>query len=480
MPLPALQDLAPIFPEMFLALAAMLLLMYGVFRKSSDDESAGWIAIVLLIVTGALIVRQDPGTAQLFEGAVIVDDFARFMKLLILVGSAFAIILSFDYLKDAKILKFEFPVLVLLCSLGMLLMTSANNLISLYLALELQSLAIYVLAAFRRDSVFSAEAGLKYFVLGALSSGLLLYGCSLIYGFTGTTSFAGIASVLQGGERSIGLIFGMVFLLTGIAFKISAVPFHMWTPDVYQGAPTPVTAFMAAAPKVAAFAMLIRVVQDVFPAVGSDWKQIIVVLSVASMVLGAFAAIGQTNIKRLMAYSSIGHVGYALVGLATGTPQGVQGVMIYLAIYVVMTLGTFACILAMRRESGHVEDIAELSGLSRHKPMLAFMLAMLLFSMAGIPPLAGFFAKFYVFLAAIEAGLFWLAVVGVVTSVVSAFYYLAIIAKMYFQEPAADFEPMTGKLRFVLGVTGIITLFLFIPLNVLVVAAEAAARSLFL
>ncbi len=479
MPLPALDHFAPIFPEMFLASATMVLLMYGVFRGGEDSETAGWLAILLIIVTGVMIVGQGAGTEQLFEGAVIVDDFARFMKLLILGGAAFALILSFDYLRGAGILKFEFPVLVLLSTVGMLLLASANNLISLYLALELQSLALYVLASFRRDSVLSAEAGLKYFVLGALASGLLLYGCSLIYGFTGTTSFSGIAAVLQGTERSIGVIFGLVFILTGIAFKLSAVPFHMWTPDVYQGAPTPVTAFFAAAPKVAAFAMLIRVVLDAFPAVSPDWQQIIIAISVASMALGAFAAIGQTNIKRLMAYSSIGHVGYALVGLAAGTPQGIQGILIYLVIYVVMTLGTFACILAMRREDGHVEEISELVGLSRHKPMLAFMLAMLLFSMAGIPPLAGFFAKFYVFLAAIEAGLFWLAVFGVVTSVVSAFYYLAIIAKMYFQEPAAEFEPMTGKLRFVLAVTGIITLLLFIPIDFLVQAADVAARSLF-
>jgi NADH-quinone oxidoreductase subunit N len=479
MPLPALDQFAPIFPEMFLAAAAMLLLMFGVFRSEDDSETSGWFAIILLVLTGIMILGQEPGTQKLFDGAVVVDDFARFMKLLILAGSAFAIILSFDYLRGAQILKFEFPVLVLLSCVGMLLLTSANNLISLYLALELQSLALYVLAAFRRDSVLSAEAGLKYFVLGALSSGLLLYGCSLVYGFTGSLSFDAIAAVLQNNQRSIGLIFGLVFLLTGIAFKLSAVPFHMWTPDVYQGAPTPVTAFFAAAPKVAAFAMLIRVVQDAFPAVSADWKQIVVALSVASMVLGAFAAIGQTNIKRLMAYSSIGHVGYALVGLATGTPQGIQGILIYLAIYVAMTLGAFACILAMRRGDGHVEDISELAGLGKQKPLLAFLFAMLLFSMAGIPPLAGFFAKFYVFLAAIQAGLFWLAVVGVVTSVVSAFYYLAVIAKMYFQEPAGDFEPMTGKLRLVLGVMSIAILFGFIPINYLVVAADVAARSLF-
>ncbi|MGF1619424.1 MAG: NADH-quinone oxidoreductase subunit NuoN [Rhodomicrobiaceae bacterium] len=482
MPLPAFDSFAPVFPEMFLACAAMLLLMWGVFteEKDTDSELSGWLGVVLLVLTGAMVLGQDGGTQKLFEGALVVDDFARFMKLLIIGGSAFALILSFDYLRRASILKFEYPVLVLLSVLGMMLLASANNLISLYLALELQSLALYVLASFRRDSVFSSEAGLKYFVLGALSSGLLLYGCSLVYGFTGTLSFDGIALALQTSGRSIGLIFGLVFILTGVAFKLSAVPFHMWTPDVYQGAPTPVTAFFAAAPKVAAFAMLIRLVQDAFPAIEADWKQIVIAISVASMVLGAFAAIGQTNIKRLMAYSSIGHVGYALVGLAAGTEQGVQGVLIYMAIYVVMTLGAFACILAMSREDGHVEDISELAGLFRTKPMLAFLFAMLLFSMAGIPPLAGFFAKFYVFLAAIEAELFWLAVVGVVTSVVSAFYYLAIIAKMYFQEPAAEFEPMTGKLRFVLGVSGILTLLMFIPINYLIVAASTAARSLFL
>ncbi|WP_088347630.1 MULTISPECIES: NADH-quinone oxidoreductase subunit NuoN [Rhodomicrobium] len=476
---PALAIYAPIFPEIFLALAAMALLMYGVFGGDRESEVPGWLAVLILAATGALVLMQAPGAVQLFDGAVIVDDFARFMKLLILGGSGFALILSFDYLRDAKILKFEFPVIALLSTVGMMLMASANNLISLYMALELQSLALYVLCAFRRDSVLSAEAGLKYFVLGALSSGLLLYGCSLVYGFTGTMSFAGIASVLQTSGSNIGLVFGLVFILCGVAFKLSAVPFHMWTPDVYQGAPTPVTAFLAAAPKVAAFAMLIRLVEDAFPAVATDWKQIVIAVSVGSMLLGAFAAIGQTNIKRLMAYSSIGHVGYALVGIAAGTPEGVKGVMIYLAIYVVMTLGTFACILAMRRKGGHVEDIAELSGLSRHQPMLAFMLAMLLFSMAGIPPLAGFFAKYFVFTAAIQAGLFWLAVLGVLTSVVSTFYYLAIISKMYFQEPAANFEPMPGKLRFVLAVTGVITLFLFIPINLLVTAAEAAARSLF-
>ena len=475
----ALTQYAPLLPEIFLGAAALLLLMYGVFGGDRPSETPGWAAVLFFIITGALVVTQDPGTAQLFDGAVVVDPFARFMKVLILIGSAFAIILSFDYLRDAKILKFEYAVLVMLSTLGMMLMTSCNNLISLYLSLELQSLAIYVLAAFRRDHVLSSEAGLKYFVLGALSSGLLLYGCSLVYGFTGTTSFAGIVSALGGTERSVGLIFGLVFVLAGIAFKLSAVPFHMWTPDVYQGAPTPVTALLASAPKVAAFGMLIRTVFDAFPGVTGDWKQIIIAIAIASMVLGSFAAIGQRNIKRLMAYSSIGHVGYALVGLAPGTPEGVTGVLVYLAIYVVMTIGSFACILAMKRDGALVEDISALSGLSRTQPTLAFIFAMLLFSLAGIPPLAGFFAKFYVFLAAVQAGYYWLAVIGVVTSVIGAFYYLAIIKTMYFDDPAPGFEPMPAKVIFVLAVSGIFVLFYFISPGPLVAAAEGAARSLF-
>lgn len=473
-----MQQYAPLLPEISLAIAAMLLLMYGVFG-GDKGETAGWLAIAALFATGVLVLSQTFGAAQLFDGAVIVDPFARFMKILILIGSALTIVLSFDYLRDAGILKFEYHVLVLLSTLGMMLMASSNNLISLYLSLELQSLAAYVLAAFRRDSVLSSEAGLKYFVLGALSSGLLLYGCSLVYGFTGTVGFAGIVAALQNVEPSIGLIFGLVFVLTGIAFKLSAVPFHMWTPDVYQGAPTPVTAFFASAPKVAAIAMLIRVLTDAFPAIADDWRQIIIAISIASMVLGAFAAIGQRNIKRLMAYSSIGHVGYALIGLAPGTPEGVSGVLVYMAIYLAMTLGTFACILAMKQGGALVEDISALSGLSRTKPLMAFTLAMLLFSLAGIPPLAGFFAKFYVFLAAIQAGYYWLAVIGVVTSVVGAFYYLAIVKVMYFDEPAPGFEPMPAKLIFVLAISGIFTLFYFIAPGPLVTAAEAAARSLF-
>ena len=362
----------------------------------------------------------------------------------------------------------------------MMLMISAGGLIALYLGLEMQSLALYVMATIKRDSLRSSEAGLKYFVLGALSSGMLLYGASLIYGFTGAISFPKIAAAVQvSGADNLGLVFGLVFLLAGIAFKISAVPFHMWTPDVYQGAPTPVTTFFAGAPKVAAMAMLIRVVLDAFPAITSQWQQIIVFISIASMLLGAFAAIGQTNIKRLMAYSSIGHMGFALVGLAAASQSGTKAVLIYMAIYVVMTLGTFACILAMRRSDGMVEDISELAGLAKNDLPLAFLLAMLFFSLAGIPPLAGFFAKFYVFLAAIEAELYTLAIIGVLASVVGAFYYLRIIKIMFFDDAVEPFKPMTRRLKFVLVASGLFVLGFVLAPTPLVNAANAAAKSFF-
>jgi NADH-quinone oxidoreductase subunit N len=340
------------------------------------------------------------------------------------------------------------------------------------------SLPLYVVAASNRDSIRSTEAGLKYFVLGALSSGMLLYGASLIYGFTGTVNFAGIAKATANGA-TLGLVFGLVFLFVGFCFKISAVPFHMWTPDVYEGAPTPVTAFFAAAPKVAGIAIFVRATVVAFPGITHEWQQIVVFVSIASMVLGAFAAIGQKNIKRLMAYSSIGHMGFALVGLAAGTQDGVQGVLVYMSIYVVMTLGTFACILSMRRDGMLVESISDLAGLARTKPAMAFFLAMLLFSLAGIPPLAGFFAKFYVFLAAIKAGLYVLAVVGVLASVVGAYYYLLIVKVMYFDEPAKSFEPMPGLLVLVLAVAGLINLLFFVLPGPLLGAASAAAKSLF-
>jgi NADH-quinone oxidoreductase subunit N len=347
------------------------------------------------------------------------------------------------------------------------------------MGLELQSLALYVVAALDRDNARSSEAGLKYFVLGALSSGMLLYGASLIYGFTGSTGFPEIAKALVSGQSSLGLIFGIVFLIAGLAFKVSAVPFHMWTPDVYEGAPTPVAAFFAAAPKLAAMALFTRAMLTPFPAILPDWQQIVVFISIASMALGAFAAIGQTNIKRLLAYSSIGHMGYALVGLAAGSAEGVRGVIVYMAIYMIMTLGSFACVLAMRRKSGQVEEIADLAGLARTDKTLAFVLAVLMFSLAGIPPLAGFFGKYFVFMAAIKANLITLAVIGVVASVVGAYYYLRIVKIMYFDEPAEAFEPAVGEVRAVYVLSGLFTLLFALIAQPLISLAGSAAASLF-
>jgi NADH-quinone oxidoreductase subunit N len=470
--------LSAALPELILALGALVLLLVGASTRKEQPNLILWVAVVILALSGVFVLRNG-GTTTLFGDSFIVDPFARVMKLLTLTGAAVALIMSADYWQGAGRLKFEFPVLVLLATTGMLMMISGNDLIALYVGLELQSLSLYVVAAFDRRSARSSEAGLKYFVLGALSSGMLLYGASLIYGFSGSTLFADIATAVQPSGANLGLIFGLVFLMTGFAFKISAVPFHMWTPDVYEGAPTPVTAFFAAAPKLAAMALTARTLFSAFPAVTPEWQQIVTFLAIASMALGSFAAIGQRNIKRLMAYSSIGHMGYALVGLAAGTAQGVEGVIIYLAIYLAMTLGTFACILAMRRKGRMVEDIDQLSGLSSTSPMMAFLLAMLLFSLAGIPPLAGFFAKFYVFLAAINAGLYALAVIGVLLSVVGAYYYLRIVKIMYFDAPAERFEPMPGLLAAVLGASGLFILFYFVYPAPLVDVAEAAAKSLF-
>jgi NADH-quinone oxidoreductase subunit N len=476
--MPESASFAIALPEMILAIGAMALLMLGVFTRKSRGELVLWLAVLLLIIAG-FFVASGSGTATAFGGSFILDPFARFLKLLTLTGAAVALLMSIDFWREEGGLKFEYPVLVLFATAGMMMMISANDLIALYVGLELQSLSLYVVAAFKRDSARSAEAGLKYFVLGALSSGMLLYGASLVYGFTGSTSFAAIAAAVQPSGANLGLIFGLVFLMAGFAFKISAVPFHMWTPDVYEGAPTPVTAFFAAAPKLAAMALTVRVLITAFPAVTLEWRQIVVFLAIASMALGAFAAIGQTNIKRLMAYSSIGHMGYALIGLAAGSPEGVAGVIIYLAIYLAMTLGTFACILAMRRGGRMVESIESLSGLSRTSPAMAFLLAMLLFSLAGIPPLAGFFAKFYVFLAAIHAGLYALAVIGVLLSVVGAYYYLRIVKIMYFDAPAERFEPMPATLAAVLGISGIVVLFYFVYPAPLVEVSGYAAKSLF-
>ena len=469
--------LLPALPEIVLALGAMALLMVGAFRGERSLLAVNGIAFALLVIAAVIVYALPAGRIVAFNGSFVIDDFARVLKILTLIGSAVTIVLSLDYLKIEKIQTFEFPVLILLSTTGMLMLISAADLIALYLGLELMSLSLYVVAASNRDSQRSTEAGLKYFVLGALSSGMLLYGASLIYGFTGTVNFAGIAAAAAHG--GLGLTFGLVFLFAGFCFKVSAVPFHMWTPDVYEGAPTPVTAFFAAAPKLAAMAIFVRAPITAFGPIAAQWQQIVVFVAIASMALGSFAAIGQRNIKRLMAYSSIGHVGFALIGLAAASPEGVQGVVVYMAIYLAMTLGTFAGIIAMRRGGASVEQISDLSGLARTQPTLAFFLAVMMFSLAGIPPLAGFFAKYYVFLAAINAGLYILAVIGVVTSVVGAYYYLTIVKVMYFDEPAESFAPMARELRIVLGVTGLFTILFFAYPAPLVSAAAAAAKSLF-
>jgi NADH-quinone oxidoreductase subunit N len=469
--------LLPALPEIFLACMAMLLLMIGAYLGVGVTRLILGLAIFTLVCTGAIICLLPSGKVETFGGSFVLDDFAKFLKLLSLTGSAVTLLLSIEFLETESRRIFEYAILVMLSTVGMMVLISAADLITLYLGLELMSLALYVVAASDRDNSKSTEAGLKYFVLGALSSGMLLYGASLIYGFTGTVNFAGIAAAAK--EGSIGLVFGLVFLLAGLCFKVSAVPFHMWTPDVYEGAPTPVTAFFASAPKVAAMAVFVRVALTAFPGIAPQWQQVVVFVAIASMVLGSFAAIGQTNIKRLMAYSSIGHMGFALVGLAAGTAEGAQGVLIYVAIYVTMTLGTFAIILAMKRKGQALESLADFAGLSQTNPTLAFFMAMLLFSLAGVPPLAGFFAKYYVFVAAIKSGLFTLAVIGVLASVVGAYYYLYIIKLMYFDEPAGAVEPARPELRLVFAVAGLFNiLYVFYPAP-LVAAAAFAAKSLF-
>ncbi len=471
-------NLALAIPELWLAIGALVLLMVGTFAGKSSTRLVTGLSVALLVASGFWLIFMT-GEGKAFHGAFILDDFARLMKVLALIGAGLAIVMSVGFARMEKFASFEYPILIILATTGMMLMISASDLIALYLGLELQSLSLYVIAAINRDSLRSTEAGLKYFVLGALSSGMLLYGASLVYGFTGQTGFSEIAQAITNHGNSLGIVFGLVFLLAGVAFKISAVPFHMWTPDVYEGAPTPVTAFFAAAPKVAAMALIIRLVMGAFEPVTADWQQIIIFLSLASMVLGAFAAIGQRNIKRLMAYSSIGHMGFALVGLAAGSQAGVTGVILYMIIYMSMTLGVFVCILAMRRKDGMVEGIDDLAGLSKTNPVMALFLTALMFSMAGIPPLAGFWGKWYVFLAAMEAELYILAVVGVLASVIGAFYYLRIIKIMWMDEPAGEFLPMAGELRLVLGLSGLFVMFYVLFGSSLQAVAETAARSFF-
>ena len=473
-------DLTVLLPELILVLSGMALLVAGVLQKNDRAMRAlSFLAVVAMAVAAYFVVvplTQDP---HAFGGAFTADGFARFSKILILLGAALTIVLSQGYFEREKIARFEFPVLVIFATVGMLLMVSASSFIALYMGLELQNLSLYVLAAFNRESTRSSEAGLKYFVLSALSSGILLYGISLIYGFTGTTTFAGVASVVGNAGVTIGLIFGLVFLISGLAFKVAAVPFHMWTPDVYEGSPTPITAFFAMAPKIAAMALFLRAVIVPFPHAVHQWQQVIIATSVLSMILGSVAAIGQANIKRLMAYSAIGHMGYTLLGLAANSAAGVEGVLIYLTIYLVTNAGIFACILAMKRNGQMVETIADLSGLARTQPRLALAFAIFLFSLAGVPPLAGFFAKFYVFLAAIDAHLYWPAVIGVLASVVGVYYYLRIVKIMYFDDPAPAFDGDMGmSLSATMAGAGIFSLFFIVGAAPLLVLAEFGAKAL--
>jgi NADH-quinone oxidoreductase subunit N len=428
-------DLSIILPEILLSLFAIFALLGAVYTgKDGIASTLVWVTSAVMIGLAAWIGLSGEGTNVAFNGMFVDDGFARFSKVVVLLSAAAVLIMGEGYMSKRGLLRFEYPILVALSAVGMMMMVSAGDLMSLYMGLELQSLALYVVASLRRDSVKSTEAGLKYFVLGALSSGLLLYGASLVYGYAGTTLFSGIIQTAVHGEVSLGLLFGLIFLISGLAFKVSAVPFHMWTPDVYDGAPTPVTAFFATAPKMAAMGLFARVMHDAVGGAVAAWQQMVARLSLLSMCLGAVAAIGQTNIKRLMAYSSIAHMGYALMGLAAGTVLGVEAMLVYMAIYITMNIGTFAFILLMEKDGQPVTDVASLNMYAKAQPGRAFAMLVLLFSLAGVPPMLGFFGKLYVLRAAYDAGLAWLAIAGVIASVIGAFYYLRIVYYMYFGE----------------------------------------------
>ncbi|MES2665967.1 MAG: NADH-quinone oxidoreductase subunit NuoN [Pseudomonadota bacterium] len=474
-------DIQTVLPEIVLSGFAMAALMFGVYTtKDKMAPALVWATAGLFVALALWIGAGGSGERSAFGGMFIDDPFARFAKVTILLSAAAVLVMAQDYMMRRDLLRFEFPILVCLATVGMMMMVSAGDLMALYMGLELQSLALYVIAALRRDSLKSTEAGLKYFVLGALSSGLLLYGASLVYGFAGTTLFSGILSSVQA-EVPLGLLFGLVFMLAGLAFKVSAAPFHMWTPDVYEGSPTPVTAFFATAPKVAAMALIARVVQDAFGGIPGQWGQVLAALAVVSMFLGAVAAIGQRDIKRLMAYSSIAHMGYALIGLATGTAEGVQAMLVYMAIYVTMNVGTFAFILSMERDGRPVTDIGSLNSFAKSEPLKALAMLVLMFSLAGVPPMVGFFGKFYVLKAAVDAGMGWLAVAGAVASVIGAFYYLRIVFYMYFGSETEPAQSRMSPVQWVvlMGVAaimllGVINLFGIEPAAA--VAAEALVR----
>ena len=433
-----MMNLDLIFPEIFLSISIMTLLMIGVFKKNSEKIVYNLSIITLLVLLALIINLFSISETFVFNESYKIDTLSTFMKSLTIISAIFVMISSITYLSSLNILKIEYPILILSSILGMMVMISSNDLIVFYLGLELQSLALYVLASFNRDNILSSESGLKYFVLSALSSGLLLYGCSLVYGFSGSTNFTYIAN--SSSNLEYGVIFGLVFIIVGLAFKISAVPFHMWAPDVYQGSPTSVTLFFAALPKVAALTVFIRFLYTPFVNLIDQWQTILVFISIASMVFGAIAAIGQSNLKRLIAYSSIGHMGYALAGLASGTNQGIQSSVTYISIYLIMTLAFFSCLFMLRKKNQFYEKIEDLSGLSTNHPVLSFSLLIVLFSLAGIPPLAGFFAKFYIFMAVIEQSMYFLAIVGLLSTVVAAFYYLRLIKIIYFDKPKEKFE----------------------------------------
>ena len=455
-------NLELVLPEIFLSLSIMFLLILGVFKKDSSRLILNF-SLVVLIITAVIIFNETMGIEDklLFNGSVIIDYLSSFMKIVTLLATFLVLVISANYLRTFKIFKIEYPILILSSVLGMMVMISSNDLILFYMGLELQSLALYVLATFNRDQLKSSEAGLKYFVLSALSSGLLLYGCSLIYGFTGSTNFNLIADGLNPNEYA--LTFGIVFILVGLAFKISAVPFHMWAPDVYEGSPTSVTLFFSIVPKIAALTIFIRFLYVPFINLIDQWQMILVFLSIASMLFGAVAAIGQTNLKRLVAYSSIGHVGYALAGLATGSNEGVQSSIIYITIYILMNLGLFSCLLMIKRNNAYYEDIEDLSGLSKNHPLLSLSLMIILFSLAGIPPLAGFFAKLYIFKSVLEQSMYFLAIVGLLSTVIAAFYYLRIIKIIYFDKEKDKYDTDHSLwLRFSLTISTILILTYFI------------------
>jgi NADH-quinone oxidoreductase subunit N len=445
-----MENLSLVLPEIFLSLSIFTALLIGVFFKNSYNLVTN-ITYAIIISLLLIIFNSFNESGSLFSNSFVSNSFTNFFKILILLGTLFVMLITQDFIKEMKINHFEYPLLLLFSVLGMFFMISSNDLMSFYLGLELQSLALYILASIDRDNLKSNESGVKYFVLSALSSGLLLYGCSLLYGFTGSTNFEEINLKME--IENTGAIFAMVFILVGLAFKVSAVPFHMWTPDVYQGSPSSVTSFFAVVPKVAGLAILIRFVQIPFEQIIDQWKNILVFMSLASMILGAVAAIGQTNIKRLIAYSSIGHIGYALAGISTGTVNGYSSSVTYISIYVIMNLGVFGCIFLMKKDGKYCEDIKDLAGISKQNPLLGISFLIIMFSLAGIPPLAGFFAKFYVFMSVIESGMYTLAIVGLLSTVISAFYYLRIIKIIYFDEIKNPFDKIKN-----LGITSTVFL----------------------